>query len=272
MNAERKSIFITGAACGMGRATARLFAGNGWFVGIYDVDETGLEALAAEIGAENCHAATLDVTDRAAFQSVLKDFNSKSGGRLDVLHNNAGIILGGLFGDMDFADIEKIIQVNLMGVVNGVHAAYPMLKKTPNSLCFTTCSASAIIGPPGIAAYSATKHAIKGLTESLSVELSLFDSRAADTLPGHIESGMMTDEFRDSLPKEGPWRLLPAEAVAEVVWAAYHDKSGKLHWYVPEELMEHEQAVTANAEGIRDINRDHFIAVHNIDTSNISEN
>ena len=267
MSEERKSIFITGAACGMGRATARLFAGNGWFVGIYDVDETGLEALAAEIGAENCHAAKLNVTDRVAFQSVLKDFDARSGGRLDVLHNNAGIILGGLFGDMDFADIEKIIRVNLIGVVNGIHSAYPMLKKTPNSLCFTTCSASAIFGPPGIAAYSATKHAIKGLTESLSVELSLFDSRAADTLPGHIESGMMTDEFRKTLPKEGPWRLLPAEAVADAVWAAYHDQSGKLHWYVPEDLMEHERAVTADAEGIRDINREHFIAVHNIDTA-----
>jgi NAD(P)-dependent dehydrogenase (short-subunit alcohol dehydrogenase family) len=92
MNAERKSIFITAAACGMGRATARLFAGNGWFVGIYDVDETGLEALAAEIGAENCHAAKLNVTERLAFQSVLRDFDARSGGRLDVLHSNAGII------------------------------------------------------------------------------------------------------------------------------------------------------------------------------------
>ena len=263
MNKERKSIFITGAASGMGRATARLFAKNGWFVGIYDVNEQGLEALASEIGAENCHAQLLDVTDRAAFQSVLKDFDDKAGGRLDVLHNNAGIIMGGLFGDMDFADIEKIIQVNLMGVVNGIHAAYPMLKKTPNSLCFTTCSSSAIFGQPWIATYSTTKHAIKGLTEALSVEFSLFDIRAADTLPGHIDTSMMSDEYRDGLPKEGPWRLIPAEAIADVVWASYHDKSGKLHWYVPEDLMEYERAVTADTEGIRNLSRENFIAVHN---------
>ncbi|MBW2674187.1 MAG: SDR family NAD(P)-dependent oxidoreductase, partial [Deltaproteobacteria bacterium] len=178
MRGERKSIFITGAASGIGRATARLFARNGWFVGIFDVNEQGLEALVSEIGAENRHAATLDVSDRAAYQAVLKDFGDKTGGTLDLLFNNAGIGKGSLFGEMDFADIEKIIQVNLMGVVIGIHAAYPMLKNTPNSLCFTTSSSSGILGVPGIATYSATKHAVKGLTEALSIEFSLFGIRA----------------------------------------------------------------------------------------------
>ncbi|MBW2412096.1 MAG: SDR family oxidoreductase [Deltaproteobacteria bacterium] len=261
MSKERKSIFITGAASGMGRATARLFAERGWFVGIYDVNEQGLEVLASEIGAENCHTRKLDVTDRSAYQAALKEFDDQAGGRLDVLHNNAGIIMGGLFGDMDFADVEKIIQVNLMGVVNGIYSAYPLLKKTSNSLCFTTCSSSAILGTPGIAVYSMTKHAIKGLTEALSIELSLFDSRAADTLPGHVETGMMSDEFRDGLPKEGPWRLVPAEAVAEVVWASYHDTTGRLHWYVPEDMAEHQRAVAADIEGARNMSRDYFATV-----------
>jgi NAD(P)-dependent dehydrogenase (short-subunit alcohol dehydrogenase family) len=203
MSSERKSIFITGAACGMGRATARKFAENGWFVGIYDIDESGLGAVASEIAVENCHARVLDVTDRPAFQSVLREFDEVAGGRLDVLFNNAGIWKGGLFGDMDFAEIERVIQVNLIGVLNGIHAAYPMLKNTPNSLCFTTCSASAIYGSPGTAAYATSKHAIRGLTQSLSVEFSLIDSRAADTIPGHIETGMMNNEFGKNLPKEG---------------------------------------------------------------------
>ena len=179
MNNERKSIFVTGAASGMGRATARLFARKGWYVGIYDVNEEGLEALASEIGAENCHVSPLDVTDRAAYQSVLKAFDDKAGCRLDVLYNNAGIIKGGLFGDMDFSDISRIVQVNLMGTINGIHLAYPMLKRTPNSLCFTTSSSSAIYGSAGLAAYSTSKHAVKGLTEALSVDFALIDSRAA---------------------------------------------------------------------------------------------
>jgi len=260
MSEERKSIFITGAAAGMGRATARLFAGKGWFVGIYDVNGEGLSALASEIGEENCHMARLDVSDRAAYQSVLKAFDSAAGGRLDVLHNNAGIIHGGLFGQMDFAENEKIIQVNLMSVMYGVHAAYPMLKKTPNSLCFITSSSSAIFGAPGLVAYSASKCALRGMTEALSVELSLIDSRAADTLPGHIQTDMMDKGFEESLPKEGPWRPVPAEAVAEAVWASYHDKTGKLHWYVPEDLEAYEQYITKDLESERDARKRGFIA------------
>jgi NAD(P)-dependent dehydrogenase (short-subunit alcohol dehydrogenase family) len=248
MSHIRRSIFITGAASGMGRATARLFARRGWFVGIYDVNEQGLETLAAEIGTENGHATRLDVTDRAAYQSVLKDFDAKAGGRLDLLFNNAGILMSGLFGDMDFADIVKIIGVNLMGVVNGIHAAYPLLRKTPNSLCFTTSSSSAIYGAAGLAAYSLTKHAVKGLTEALSIEFALFDSRAADALPGQVDTGMMDQEYARGLPKDGPWRLVPAEMVADVVWASYHDAGGKLHWYVPEELAAYSKQVASDIE------------------------
>ena len=251
MNGERKTVFITGAASGMGRATARLFARKGWFVGICDVNEQGLKALASELGAENCFFSKLDVTDRRAYQSVLADFERAARGRLDVLHNNAGVLKSGLFGDMEFADIERIIQVNLMGVLNGVHTAYPLLKKTPNSLCFTTASASSIFGSPGLAAYSTSKFAVRGLTEALSIELALFDSRAADVFPGHIETGMMDPEFARSLPKEGPWRLIPAEAVAEAVWAAYHDTTGRLHWHVPEELAHYQKTIAGDLEAER---------------------
>ena len=261
MDNERKSIFVTGAASGMGRATARLFADKGWFVGIYDVNERGLETLASEMGAHNCHVSRLDVTDRAAYRSVLKAFDQKAGGRLDVLYNNAGIVKGGLFGDMDFEDISGIIRVNLMGTLNGIHLAYPMLKKTPNSLSFTTSSSSAIYGAAGLAAYSTSKHAVKGLTEALSVEFALMDSRAADVLPGHIETGMMDPQYANNLPKEGPWRLIPAEAVAEVVWASYHDETGKLHWYVPEDLEPYSKRVAKDVEAERNARVQQFIAM-----------
>jgi NAD(P)-dependent dehydrogenase (short-subunit alcohol dehydrogenase family) len=258
MSDERRSIFVTGAASGMGRATARLFAEKGWFVGIYDVNERGLEDLASEIGAENCHVSPLDVTDRAAYRSVLEAFDDKAGGRLDLLYNNAGIIKAGLFGDMDFEDISAIIGVNLMGVLNGVHLAFPMLGKTPNSLCFTTASGSVIFGSAGMAAYSTSKHAVKGLTEALSVEFSLIDSRAADVVPGHIQTGMMDPEYAKALPQEGPWRLIPAEAVAETVWAAYHDETGKLHWYVPDDLEPYNKRVANNIEAERNARIEQF--------------
>ncbi|MBT4641089.1 MAG: SDR family oxidoreductase [Deltaproteobacteria bacterium] len=252
MNKEQKSIFITGAASGIGRATARLFAKHGWYIGLNDLNEQGLEALAAEIGLENCQVTKLDVGNRSDYQAALKAFGDKTGGKMDLLFNNAGIGKGTLFGDTDFADLEAMVKTNLMGVIIGIHAAYPMLKNTPNSLCFTTSSSSAIIGVPGLATYSATKHAIKGLTEALSVEFSLFDIRAADTLPGQIDTAMMLSEMKEMAPEKGMWRLVPAEAVADVVWKSYHDKSGKLHWYVPEELEKLEKIVSADIESARD--------------------
>ena len=97
MNTEQKTIFITGAASGMGLATARLFAKNGWFIGICDVNKQGLESLESEIGAENCHTSVLDVSDRAAYQKVLNAFGEwwilktgkeKYGGLMEAGGNN----------------------------------------------------------------------------------------------------------------------------------------------------------------------------------------
>ncbi len=252
MNDVRKSILITGAASGMGQAAARLFAENGWYVGMVDVNEKGLKDMASEIGSDHCYTSLLDVTDREAVLKVMAAFDEVAGGRLDVLFANAGIIKDGPFGEMDYAVIERILQVNLMGVVNSVHAAYPMLKKTPNSLCFITSSSSAIFGASGLAAYSTSKHALKGLTEALSVEFSLIDSRAADAQPGLIKTGMMPDGAEDFLPKEGPFRVLPAKAVADVVWASYHATTGKLHWYVPEDLQDVQRETAQDVEAARD--------------------
>jgi NAD(P)-dependent dehydrogenase (short-subunit alcohol dehydrogenase family) len=259
MNNKRKSIFITGGASGMGEATARKFAKNGWFVGIYDVNEEGLKTVASELGPENCLAAKLDVTDRPAYQTALQEFGEKAGGRLDVMFNNAGIIRVTLFSMMDLTDFERVIQVNLMGAVNGIHLAYPLLKKTPNSLCFITASSAAIFGSPSQAAYSASKYALRGLTEALSIEFALDDIRVADTLPGHVQTGMMIPEYAKTLPKEGPWRLVPAEMVADVVWASYHDESGKLHWFVPEDLEDYYKAIANDVEAERDARRHYFI-------------
>ena len=80
----RKSIFITGAAAGIGLATAELFAGRGWYVGAYDVNVTGLDSLVRRIGADNCVAAVLDTTNMVAVQSTMSLFGQRTGFKLDV--------------------------------------------------------------------------------------------------------------------------------------------------------------------------------------------
>ena len=246
----RKSIFITGAASGMGRETARLFHEKGWFVAGYDVNAQGLKALKAELGEENCLVRTLDVTDRADYQAAFAEFGQATGGKLDLLYNNAGIGKGGPFADQPFEDVMAVVQVNFVGVLIGIHEGINLLKATPNSLCFTTSSSSATFGMAGIAVYSATKHAVKGLTEALSVEFKAYGVRVADVLPGLIDTPILPPGAAANAPKEGLFRAIPPMDVAMVVWQAYH--SDKLHWYVPPELVELDKAATLAPEATRD--------------------
>ncbi|HEX4860460.1 MAG TPA: SDR family oxidoreductase [Rhizomicrobium sp.] len=244
----RKSIFITGAASGIGRATAVLFAGHGWFVGAFDVNEQGLATLTQEIGGGNCVTGRLDVTAKENFEAAVAAFGAETDGHMDVLFNNAGIGESGWFEDVPYESALRVVQVNLVGVLTGIYTALPLLKATKNSLCFTTSSSSATYGMPRLAVYSATKHAVKGLTEALSIEFARHGIRVADTLPGLIDTAILrntpnrsdgrapdeTETMLANAPKKGPFRLMPPGAVAEAVWAAYG--SDKLHWYVPPEI------------------------------------
>lgn len=262
--AERRTAFITGAASGIGLATARRFAAAGWWVGGADLNTAGLGALKSELGAANCAVWELDVTDKAAFDAVVGQLAVETGGSLDLLFNNAGI---GITGFMDEIPIElsiKIIQVNLVGVVNGIYAALPLLRKAENSLCFSTSSSAATYGAPSLAIYAATKFAVKGLTEALAVEFSRFGVRAGDVLPGlidtpilgaprYVNGTLVATEGRTigaGPPTDGPFRLLPAAEVAEAVWNAYH--GDRMHWYVPPEIEEIDRAKVTSPEAMRD--------------------
>jgi NAD(P)-dependent dehydrogenase (short-subunit alcohol dehydrogenase family) len=246
----RKSIFITGAASGMGRETARLFHGKGWFVGAYDQNTDGLKTLEGELGADNCLIRRLDVTDKKDFEKAVAEFGAATGGKMDVLYNNAGIGAGGFFDEMPFEDSLKVVNVNFVGVLNGIHSGIGLLKATPGSLCFTTSSSSATYGMPGIAVYSATKHAVKGLTEALSIEFRRYGVRAADVLPGLIDTPILPEGVAANAPKEGMFRAIPPMEVAKVVWEAYG--SDKLHWYVPPELSELDKAAGNMPELVRE--------------------
>jgi NAD(P)-dependent dehydrogenase (short-subunit alcohol dehydrogenase family) len=171
-------------------------------------------------------------------------------GGLDMMWNNAGIGESGWFEDVPYEAAMRVVDVNFKAVLTGCYAALPYLKKSPGSLLFSTSSSSATYGMPQLAVYSATKHAVKGLTEALSAEWQRHGVRVADVLPGlidtailtstpsHSEAGVRTlsaEEIRATAPKKGMFRLMPASSVAEAAWRAYHHPS-RLHWYVPNSI------------------------------------
>jgi len=132
---DQKTIFITGGASGIGRAVAERFGRAGWFVGIADIDEEGMAGTAALISAGHSSQHVLDVRDRAAWDLALAAFAEASGGRIDVVFNNAGIPIGGRIVDCSTEEVERTLDINLKGVIFGAQAAYPWLKASAPGSC-----------------------------------------------------------------------------------------------------------------------------------------
>ncbi|MBI2382451.1 MAG: SDR family oxidoreductase [Gammaproteobacteria bacterium] len=228
----RPAIFITGAAAGIGRATAELFASRGWFVGLYDVNEAGVQALRRALGEADAVAGRLDVTDAAAFGCALAGFWDAAGSRLDVLFNNAGTVSVGDFEAIPLERHREIAVVNYQGVLNGLHLALPYLKRTPRARAISMSSASAIYGTPAYASYSATKFAVKGLTEALNIEWQRHGILVMDVLPLFVNTAMVTEiEAPLSLRRIGVH--YEARDVARTVWRAAHWPRvwPRVHWY-----------------------------------------
>ena len=231
MAKARKSIYITGAAAGIGRATALRFAAAGWRVGLYDINVTGLKALASEIGPQAV-IGKLDVTNEVAFARALADFAEPTEGRIDVLFNNAGILSTGDFAAMPLARCHALIEVNAKGVVNGCHAALPYLAAAKGRV-INMSSASAIYGTPAFAVYSATKFFVKGLTEALNIEWAGRGVTVCDVLPLFVDTPMVqaVEDKPQSVTKLGV--RLSATDIANIVYEAATRAAWRcpVHWY-----------------------------------------
>lgn len=185
-----KSAFITGAASGIGKAVARRLLAQGWRVGLADLNTALLTTTATELGGDHA-IVTLDVTDAGAVQAALAAFCPD--GRLDVLVNNAGILSVGQFADIPLARHDLIIDINVKGVLHCAHAAYAYLKAARGQL-INLSSASAIFGTPHFASYSASKFAVRGLTEALAVEWAPDGIRVCDVMPPFVNTPMLAAE------------------------------------------------------------------------------
>jgi NADP-dependent 3-hydroxy acid dehydrogenase YdfG len=162
---------VTGAARGIGRATAQALMAHGMKVAIGDLDEQAARRTAEELGA-SAIALPLDVTDRDSFAAFL-DASEHRLGPLDVLVNNAGIMQLGRFIDEDDLTARRMIDINLHGVILGCKLALERMIPRDRGHIVNISSQAGKFGAPGGATYSATKHAVVGLTEAIRGELGL---------------------------------------------------------------------------------------------------
>ena len=230
---SNRTVFITGAAAGIGRATALRFARDGFHVGAYDVDTEGLAQLGQQIRSlgGSMRTGILDVTNPGQWHSALEEFHGDHN-RLDVLVNNAGILTSGQFSEIPLTRHRQLVDVNLNGTINGLHAGFPYLRDTAGSVAVNLCSASAIYGQPELATYGATKSAVKGLTEALDIEWAAHDIRVIAVWPLFVQTQMTEGLDTASIRRLG--NRLTAGDVADGILKAVQDTPllSKVHYEI----------------------------------------
>ncbi len=227
-------VFISGAAAGIGRATAVTFARRGYRVGAYDVDLAGLATLREQITAEGGDVAigSLDVTDADDWAQQLAAFTGPAR-RLDILVNNAGVLSSGRFEEIGLATQRRMVDVNVYGTMAGLHTAFPYLRETAGAQVVNLCSASAIYGQPELAVYSSTTFAVRGLTEALELEWRRHDIRVIAMWPLFVATAMVDGLQTGSTKSLGVH--LTADDVAGEIFAATHPNRtwlAKVHYPV----------------------------------------
>ena len=189
---------VTGAASGIGRALALELAARGCDLALADRDEAGLQAVAAEIAKVQPRKVTVhrvDVSESSQIEAFAQSALAAHPG-LNIVINNAGVALFGQFDEIDQAQMEWLMNINFWGVVHSTRAFLPHLSRQPEAHIVNLSSIFGIIAPPGQTAYSASKFAVRGFSESLRHELQMAASpvRLSVVHPGLIA----TDIARNS--------------------------------------------------------------------------
>src|SRR5918992_53107 len=181
---------VTGAGSGIGRSTALLLARLGATVHAADLDEQAVAAVVAEIEAAGGRgmAHVTDVSDPASVE-VLAERVFEAERAVDVLHNNAGVGHAGPVDETTLAEWQRVLGVNLMGVVHGIHFFVPrMLRQGRPAHIVNTASAAGLVPVADMAPYATSKHAVVGLSESLNAELAPRGIHVGAVFPGFVNT------------------------------------------------------------------------------------
>jgi NAD(P)-dependent dehydrogenase (short-subunit alcohol dehydrogenase family) len=222
-----KVVAITGGARGIGKTTAQALVGKGCRVAIGDLDAALAEGAAAELGGGSVGLA-LDVSDRASFARFL-DEAERQLGPVDVVINNAGLMPVTPFVEESDASIRRQLDVNLYGVIVGTQLAIERMKPRRSGHVVNIASSAGKAGVPGIATYSATKHAVVGLTEAVRAEHQDDGIDFSYVMPITVNTQLI-EGVKD---QRGLKRVEPEDVAAEIVDAL---ETGKVDVYVPKQL------------------------------------
>jgi len=191
-NIQGKVIVITGASSGLGEATARRLSAEGATVVLGARRSDRLQSLTQEFEAKGAKslAVTVDVTDRAQVQKLV-DSAVETFGRIDVLINNAGVMPLSPMENLKVEEWDRMIDVNIKGVLYGIAAALPHMKRQKAGHIINVSSVAGHKVGPTFAVYSATKHAVRTLSEGLRMEVKPYNIRTTIISPGAVASELL---------------------------------------------------------------------------------
>jgi NAD(P)-dependent dehydrogenase (short-subunit alcohol dehydrogenase family) len=203
MNTSRRVALITGAANGIGEASARLFARRGYAVVMIDIVDRGDE-VRKEIESEGgvCAFLACDVAVEGDVTSVVEKTMEKYG-RIDVLSNNAGIVLVRPLDEVGWSEYQKLVNVNLGGIFLFCKHVIPVMKKQQSGSIVNMGSVSGHVGQVDHSLYGATKGAVIALTRALAWELAPWKIRVNSVSPGSVDTPMLRSDIRIESERTG---------------------------------------------------------------------
>ncbi|MGH3929981.1 MAG: SDR family NAD(P)-dependent oxidoreductase [Pseudonocardiaceae bacterium] len=199
---REKVAVVTGAASGIGHALAVALAARGDIVTLADIDQQGAARIAEDLESRHpgqTAAAGVDVQDDTAVAGLIQSVKDKHG-RIDLVFNNAGIAVVGTAEEHTLDHWNRAIDVNLRGVVHGVHAAYPIMLEQGFGYIVNTASLAGLVPAPFKLAYTTTKYAVVGLSLALRSEAASHGVRVSVICPGYVDTPLL-DNVNPGLPQ-----------------------------------------------------------------------
>lgn len=200
---HNKVAIITGAARGIGAASARRFVQEGAFVVLADLSEKALLSVADSFASDRVAVCPMDVSQSQDVQRCA-DLAIERFGGLDILMANAGIEgLAAPITEYPLEEFERVLAVNVRGAFLSIRTAAPLIAKRGKGAILVTSSVAGLTGAPGLSAYATSKHAVMGLVQSAAIELAPLGIRVMSINPGPINNDMMRHIEEKSAPGAG---------------------------------------------------------------------